>query len=78
MRLQCCTGPVDHSQDTTIVQSDLTGRRHTADRVQRGGATGQDAPHAVEGIICYFYPLEPYGIGFQPLRGHLSGLGVSL
>jgi hypothetical protein len=74
MRLQCYAGPVDHSQDTTTVQGDLTGRRHTADYVQRGRMMGLDVPHVVEGIICYSKPLMSYCKGFYLPQDHLSGL----
>jgi hypothetical protein len=33
MRLQCCAGPVDHTQDTTTVQGDPTGWYHAGDCV---------------------------------------------
>jgi hypothetical protein len=32
--------------------------------------------HAVEDIICYFWPVMPYNIRFFLPRGHLSGLGT--
>jgi hypothetical protein len=54
VRLQYCTGPVDHSHDTATVPGDLTGQHHSMDRAQRGRTTRQDIPHAVEDIICYF------------------------
>jgi hypothetical protein len=73
-RLQCCAGPVDHSQDTTTVQGDLTGRCHTADRAQQDRATGLDSPHAVEGIISLLLALNALAavIGIQLPWGHLS------
>jgi hypothetical protein len=52
-RLQCCVGPAGHSHDTAIVQGDLTGRCHTADRVQHSRVMGLDVPHIIEGIIYY-------------------------
>jgi hypothetical protein len=64
MRLQCSTDPVDHSKDIATVQSDPTGRCHTANRARRGRATGYGAPHAIEDIISYVYPLVSYSIGF--------------
>jgi hypothetical protein len=42
--LQCCASPIDHTQDTTTVQDDLTGRCHAADHVRRDRVTRQDAP----------------------------------
>jgi hypothetical protein len=36
VQLQCGASTIDHSSGTATLLSDLTARRHTANRVQRG------------------------------------------
>jgi hypothetical protein len=51
--LQYYASPVDHSQDTTILQCDPIGWHHTTDRMQRGRVMGLDVLHTLEDIIRY-------------------------